>query len=122
MEVHHEFQASRKIWPAGAGAEFWHGDLCGGNDFFKAWGSTDTSGAARLIDVCLEHGVSMFDTADVYSDGLAEQILGEAIKGKRNRLLISTKVTFPTARGRTITVPHASTSSKPSTSPCSACR
>ncbi|NYE59521.1 aryl-alcohol dehydrogenase-like predicted oxidoreductase [Duganella sp. 1224] len=71
----------------------------GGNDFFKAWGSTDAGGAARLIDVCLEHGVSMFDTADVYSDGLAEQILGEAIKGKRNRLLISTKVTFPTGDG-----------------------
>jgi aryl-alcohol dehydrogenase-like predicted oxidoreductase len=71
----------------------------GGNDFFKAWGSTDASAAARLIDVCLEHGVSMFDTADVYSDGLAEQILGEAIKGKRNRLLISTKVTFPTGDG-----------------------
>lgn len=71
----------------------------GGNDFFKAWGSTDSGGAARLIDVCLEHGVSMFDTADVYSDGLAEQILGEAIKGKRNRLLISTKVTFPTGEG-----------------------
>lgn len=71
----------------------------GGNDFFKAWGSTDAGGAARLIDVCLEHGVSMFDTADVYSDGLAEQILGEAIKGKRNRLLISTKVTFPTGQG-----------------------
>lgn len=71
----------------------------GGNDFFKAWGSTDAGGASRLIDVCLEHGVSMFDTADVYSDGLAEQILGEAIKGKRNRLLISTKVTFPTGDG-----------------------
>jgi aryl-alcohol dehydrogenase-like predicted oxidoreductase len=71
----------------------------GGNDFFKAWGSTDSGGASRLIDVCLEHGVSMFDTADVYSDGLAEQILGEAIKGKRNRLLISTKVTFPTGDG-----------------------
>lgn len=71
----------------------------GGNDFFKAWGSTDAGGAARLIDVCLEHGVSMFDTADVYSDGLAEQILGEAIKGKRNRLLISTKVTFPMGDG-----------------------
>nr|WP_315393748.1 aldo/keto reductase [uncultured Duganella sp.] len=71
----------------------------GGNDFFKAWGSTDAGGAARLIDVCLEHGVSMFDTADVYSDGLAEQVLGQAIKGKRNRLLISTKVTFPTGEG-----------------------
>jgi aryl-alcohol dehydrogenase-like predicted oxidoreductase len=71
----------------------------GGNDFFKAWGSTDAGGASRLIDVCLDHGVSMFDTADVYSDGLSEQILGEAIKGKRDRLLISTKVTFPTGQG-----------------------
>jgi aryl-alcohol dehydrogenase-like predicted oxidoreductase len=71
----------------------------GGNDFFKAWGSTDSGGAARLIDVCLEHGVNMFDTADIYSDGLAETILGEAIEGKRNKLLISTKVTFPTGDG-----------------------
>ncbi|HEY0463579.1 MAG TPA: aldo/keto reductase, partial [Polyangiaceae bacterium] len=68
----------------------------GGNDFFKAWGATDGAGAARLIDVCLEHGVSMFDTADVYSNGLAEEILGQAIQGKRQRLLISTKATFPT--------------------------
>jgi len=67
----------------------------GGNDFFKAWGSTDTGGASRLVDVCLDHGVTMFDSADVYSDGLAEEILGAAIKGKRDRLLISTKTTFP---------------------------
>jgi aryl-alcohol dehydrogenase-like predicted oxidoreductase len=71
----------------------------GGNDFFKAWGSTDASGAARLIDICLDHGVSMFDSADVYSAGLAESILGQAIKGKRNRLLISTKATFPAGDG-----------------------
>ena len=71
----------------------------GGNDFFKAWGSTDATGAARLIDVCLDHGVSMFDSADGYSAGLAEQILGQAIKGKRDRVLISTKVTFPTGNG-----------------------
>lgn len=71
----------------------------GSNDFFKAWGSTDASGAERLIDVCLEHGVSMFDTADVYSDGMSEQILGEAIKGKRGQLLISTKATFPLGEG-----------------------
>ena len=71
----------------------------GGNDFFKAWGSTDAGGAARLIDVCLDHGVSLFDSADVYSSGLAEKILGEAIKGKRNRLLISTKATFPMGDG-----------------------
>nr|WP_041757603.1 aldo/keto reductase [Bradyrhizobium sp. ORS 278] len=71
----------------------------GGNDFFKAWGATDTDGASRLIDVCLDHGVSMFDSADVYSSGLAESILGQAIKGKRNRLLISTKGTFPKGDG-----------------------
>ena len=67
----------------------------GGTPFFKAWGNTDAGGAARLIDVCVDHGVSMFDSADAYSRGLAETILGEAIKGKRDRLLISTKTTFP---------------------------
>jgi len=71
----------------------------GGNDFFKAWGSTDVGGASRLIDICLDHGVSMFDSADVYSDGIAETILGKAIKGKRDRLLISTKATFPHGDG-----------------------
>ena len=71
----------------------------GTNDFFKAWGSTDAGGAARLVDVCLDHGVSLFDTADVYSDGASEQILGAAIQGKRDRLLLSTKVTFPTGDG-----------------------
>ena len=71
----------------------------GGNDFFKAWGSTDAAGASRLVDVCLDGGVSLFDSADVYSAGLAEQILGEAIKGKRNRVLISTKTTFPMGTG-----------------------
>jgi aryl-alcohol dehydrogenase-like predicted oxidoreductase len=68
----------------------------GSNEFFKAWGSTDVKGAERLVDVCLDHGVSLFDTADIYSDGMAEEILGQAIKGKREKLLISTKVTFPT--------------------------
>ena len=71
----------------------------GGTDFFKAWGSTDTAGASRLIDMCLDHGVTLFDSADVYSDGLAEEILGRAIKGKRDRLLISTKATFQTGDG-----------------------
>ena len=71
----------------------------GSNDFFKAWGSTDANGASRLIDVCLDNGVSLFDSADVYSDGQAETILGAAIKGKRDRLLISTKATFPTGDG-----------------------
>jgi aryl-alcohol dehydrogenase-like predicted oxidoreductase len=70
------------------------GTFGGGNDFFKAWGSTDAQGATRLIDVCLDAGLSMFDSADVYSNGLAETVLGAAIKGRRNKLIISTKATF----------------------------
>src|SRR3978361_1987481 len=62
----------------------------GSNDFFKAWGSTDAGGASRLIDVCLAHGVSLFDSADLYSDGMAEEILGAAIKRKRNQLPLDT--------------------------------
>jgi aryl-alcohol dehydrogenase-like predicted oxidoreductase len=71
----------------------------GGNEFWKGWGSTGADGASRLVDICLEHGVSMFDSADIYSDGAAEETLGKAIAGKRQRLLISTKVTFPTGDG-----------------------
>ena len=71
----------------------------GSNDFFKGWGSTDVKGAERLVGICLDHGVSLFDTADIYSAGMAEEILGQAIKGKRERLLISTKVTFPSGDG-----------------------
>jgi aryl-alcohol dehydrogenase-like predicted oxidoreductase len=71
----------------------------GTTDFFKAWGSTDVAAAGRLIDVCLDNGVTLFDSADVYSNGAAEEILGAAIKGKRDRLLISTKATFPVGDG-----------------------
>jgi aryl-alcohol dehydrogenase-like predicted oxidoreductase len=78
---------------------FGTGTFGGGNDFFKAWGSTDASGAARLVDICLDHGVTLFDSADVYSNGAAEEILGAAIKGRRDRLLISTKTTFPMGDG-----------------------
>jgi aryl-alcohol dehydrogenase-like predicted oxidoreductase len=73
---------------------FGTGTFGGGNEFFKAWGNTDVAGAKRLVDICLEAGVNLFDTADVYSRGLSEEILGKAIEGKRNRVLISTKATF----------------------------
>jgi len=66
----------------------------GGNEFFRSWGSTDAAGAARLVDVCLDAGVTMFDSADAYSGGLAEEILGAAIQGRRDRVLISTKASF----------------------------
>jgi aryl-alcohol dehydrogenase-like predicted oxidoreductase len=66
----------------------------GGDAFFKAWGSTDVQEATRLVDICLEAGVNLFDTADIYSKGLSEEILGKAIAGKRNNLLLSTKASF----------------------------
>ena len=75
------------------------GTFGGGNEFFKSWGSTDVAAASRLVDVCLEAGLTMFDSADVYSDGLAEEILGQAIKGRRNQLLISTKGSFRLGTG-----------------------
>src|ERR1700748_3704521 len=70
------------------------GTFGGGNEFFKAWGDTDAKGAAHLIDVCLDAGLTMFDSADIYSNGLAEEVLGAAIKGRRDKVLISTKATF----------------------------
>jgi len=67
----------------------------GGNDpFFSKWGNSDETAARRLVDICLEAGVTLFDTADVYSKGQSEEILGKAIKGRRDKLLVSTKVTF----------------------------
>ncbi len=66
----------------------------GGTDFFRAWGSSDIAEASRLIDICLEAGVTFFDTADVYSNGLSEEILGQAMAGRRDKLLLSTKATF----------------------------
>lgn len=70
------------------------GTFGGANEFFKAWGSSDVTEATRLVDVCLEHGLTMFDSADVYSNGVAEEILGQAIKGRRDQVIISTKGTF----------------------------
>ena len=75
------------------------GTFGGGNDFFKAWGATDVKEAKLLVDICLEDGMTMFDTADIYSGGMAEEILGEAIKGRRNEVLISTKATFSMGEG-----------------------
>ena len=71
----------------------------GGNKFFQAWGSSGAVEATRIVDLCLEAGVNFFDTADIYSDGLAETILGGAIKGRRQDVLISTKATFRLGKG-----------------------
>jgi aryl-alcohol dehydrogenase-like predicted oxidoreductase len=66
----------------------------GGTEFFRAWGETQVEEAKRMVGICIEAGVNLFDTADVYSNGLSEEILGKAVAGRRQNLLISTKTTF----------------------------
>jgi aryl-alcohol dehydrogenase-like predicted oxidoreductase len=67
----------------------------GVGDFFKTWGAADIAQAKRLVDICLEHGANFFDTANVYSSGRAEEVLGAALAGRRDQVLIGTKATFP---------------------------
>lgn len=73
---------------------FGTGTFGGKGELFGSWGNTDVAQASRLIDICLDAGLNLFDSADVYSGGMAESILGAAIKGRRDKLLISTKATF----------------------------
>ncbi|MCC9604305.1 aldo/keto reductase [Blastopirellula sp. JC732] len=73
---------------------FGTGTFGGGGEFFKAFGSSDVAEATRLVDICLDAGLTMFDSADIYSQGAAEEILGQAIKGRRDQVLVSTKGTF----------------------------
>ncbi len=75
------------------------GTFGGGTEFFKAWGASDVAEATRLVDICLEAGVNLFDTADIYSNGLSETILGKAVAGRRDQVLISTKATFKMGDG-----------------------
>lgn len=67
--------------------------------FFESWGSTDAKAATRLVDICLDAGITMFDSADIYSEGEAERVLGAAIKGRRDKVLISTKAGFRRGTG-----------------------
>lgn len=73
---------------------FGTGTFGGRGEFFKAWGNSDVKEATRLVDICLEAGVNFFDTADIYSHGASEEILGKAIAGRRSSVLISTKASF----------------------------
>jgi aryl-alcohol dehydrogenase-like predicted oxidoreductase len=75
------------------------GTFGGSDEFFKGFGASDVAEATRLVDVALEAGLTMFDSADIYSGGLAEEILGKAIAGRRDRVLISTKGTFRSGDG-----------------------
>lgn len=73
--------------------------FAGKGDFFGKWGSTDVEQAKRLVDICLDAGVNLFDTADVYSTGAAEEVLGQAIRGRREQVLIATKASFSMGQG-----------------------
>jgi len=76
------------VFSLGTGTFGGHGEL------FKSWGQTDVKEATRLVDVCLDAGLNMFDSADIYSNGAAEEILGAAIRGRRDQVIISTKASF----------------------------
>ncbi|MFZ0089832.1 MAG: aldo/keto reductase [Solirubrobacteraceae bacterium] len=67
----------------------------GGEGNFAKVGDTDLAGARRQIDMARDAGVNLIDTADVYSTGRAEEIVGEAVQGRRDDLLIASKVRFP---------------------------
>ena len=75
------------------------GTFGGGGELFKAWGNTDVAEAKRLVDICLDAGVNMFDSADIYSHGASEEILGQAVKGRRDQVILSTKGTFRSGPG-----------------------
>jgi aryl-alcohol dehydrogenase-like predicted oxidoreductase len=70
-----------------------------GHGFFGAWGTSEADEATRIVDLCLEAGVTLFDSADIYSSGRSEEVLGQAIKGRRDQVLLSTKATFRVAEG-----------------------
>jgi aryl-alcohol dehydrogenase-like predicted oxidoreductase len=78
---------------------FGTGTFAGRGPLFSAWGNTDAREARRLVDICLEAGVTMFDTADVYSDGQSEEVLGQAIQGRRHQMILSTKTSLPVGDG-----------------------
>jgi aryl-alcohol dehydrogenase-like predicted oxidoreductase len=93
---HRRLGASGLTVPA---LSFGAGTFGGRGELFGAWGTSDAREARRLVDICLDAGVTMFDTADVYSDGASEEVLGEAIKGRRDRVLLSTKTGLPMGEG-----------------------
>jgi aryl-alcohol dehydrogenase-like predicted oxidoreductase len=78
---------------------FGTGTFGGKGPLFSAWGNTDVTEAKRLVDICLEAGAHLFDSADVYSDGASESILGAALKGRREQAIVSTKISLRAGDG-----------------------
>jgi aryl-alcohol dehydrogenase-like predicted oxidoreductase len=71
----------------------------GVGDYYRAWGTTSVAEATRLVDICLDAGVNLFDTANSYSRGRAEEVLGASIAGRRHQVIIASKATFPVGDG-----------------------
>ncbi len=78
---------------------FGAGTFGGSGPLLTYRGNSDATEARRLVDICLDAGVNLFDTADVYSHGASEEVLGEAIRGRRKQVLIATKSTLPMGDG-----------------------
>ena len=78
---------------------FGAGTFGGRGELFGAWGTTDVAEAREIVARCVAAGVTLFDTADVYSDGASEEVLGAALRGRRDEVLISTKAGLPTGDG-----------------------
>ncbi len=95
MEHRYLGRSGFKVPALGFGA----GTFGGQGPLFSAWGNTDGAGARRIVDICLDAGVTLFDTADVYSNGASESILGEALKGRRHQAIVSTKLSLRSGDG-----------------------
>ncbi|MES2530061.1 MAG: aldo/keto reductase [Pseudomonadota bacterium] len=95
MEYRYLGRSGFKVPALGFGA----GTFGGQGPLFSAWGNTDVAGARRIVDICLDAGVNLFDSADVYSGGASESILGAALKGRRNQAIVSTKLTLRSGEG-----------------------
>lgn len=95
MEYRYLGRSGFKVPALGFGA----GTFGGQGPLFSAWGNTDVAGARRIVDICLDAGVNLFDSADVYSGGASESILGAALKGRRNQAIVSTKLSLRSGEG-----------------------
>ncbi len=78
---------------------FGTGTFGGQGAFFERWGASDVAEASKLVDICLDAGVNFFDTANIYSRGASEEVLGGALKGRRDKALIATKASFSMGDG-----------------------
>jgi len=95
MEYRYLGHSGFKVPALGFGA----GTFGGEGPLFSAWGNTDVAGARRIVDICLDAGVNLFDSADVYSSGASESILGAAIQGRRDKVILSTKLALRAGDG-----------------------